>query len=88
MCLRAIADVAYQRQLDMVCGGSFLEKYPTLRQVLGVWWAHEYFVEFDGTDFCAVTHHTDAPTKRQGIQISAPKRREKMSRSISEGLMG
>ena len=36
VCWRAIADVAYHRRLDMLCGGSLLEKYPTLRQVLGV----------------------------------------------------
>lgn len=33
VCWRAIADVAYQRRLDMVCGGSLLEKYPSLWQV-------------------------------------------------------
>lgn len=55
----------HHRHLAMVCGGLLLEEYPSLRQVLGVWWAHEYFVEFDATDFGAVTHHTDDTTKRK-----------------------
>ena len=57
--------MAYQRRLDMVCGGSLLEKYPSLWQVFWGWWAHEYFVEIVVTDFGSVTHHTDDTTERK-----------------------
>ena len=48
---RAIADVAYHRRLYMIYDGSFLEKFPSLRQLLEVWWAHHCFVKGVGTDF-------------------------------------
>lgn len=52
---RAKADVAYHRHLIMVHGGAFLEKCPTLRQVLEVWWSHQHFVEVVGPDLRSLT---------------------------------